>query len=235
MRFNSSLYKFLVICLFIAVCFSCVTYADITEDVAQKILQAKREAQRFQQELSDEIDHIHNELRAQATPTPSPLSISSAQAVENRDFVQMLREDLPVISNVNAARAMNAAQEAILTDAISLLEDDRTRNSYQSRLTRLSSARIEHDKRAEEILATLHNQIKEVDPEFGALSLSTPPAQLSSWVDELHNFIRNNPYSLKSHSFTSVKNSLSELKTLLSWMDSIGEELTTLERELLAL
>jgi len=235
MRFNCFLYKFLYICLFIAICFSCVTYADTTETVAEKILQAKREAQRFQQELSDEINHIHDELRSQATPTPSPLSVSSEQAVQNMNFVQMLRDGLPVINNINAARAMNAEQEAVLKDAINLLEDDKTRNSYLSRLAKLSSARIGHDKRAEEILANLHNYIKEIDPELQALSFSTSSAQMNLWVNELQNFIRNHPFSLKSHSFTAVENSLSELKSLLSWMDSIGEELTALERELLAL
>jgi len=235
MRFNYSLYTSLFICLFIAICFSCVASADTVESVAEKIRQAKIEAQRFQQELSDDINHIHNELRSQAAPTPSPLSVSSVQAVQNMDFVQMLRDGLPVISNMNAARAMNVAQEAVLTDAISLFEDENIRNSYQSRLVKLSSARTEYDKNAEDILATLHTQIKEVDPEFPILSLSASSAQLSSWVNELHTYIRNHPYSLKSHSFTSVEKSLTELAVLLSWMDSLGEELTALERELLAL
>ena len=235
MRFNCSLYKFLFICIFIAICFSCVTHADTTETVAEKIRQAKIEAERFGQELSDEINHIHNELRSQATPTPSPISVSSAQAVENRDFVQMLRDGLPVISTIKAVQTMNAAQEAILADVISLLEDDRTRNSYQSRLARLSSARTGYDKNVENTLKALQKDINEVDPEFPVLHPSASSDQLNSWVDELHSYVRNHPFSLKSHSFTSVKKSLSELEILLSWMDSIGEELTTLERELLAL
>ncbi|MCL2460355.1 MAG: hypothetical protein FWF19_03250 [Euryarchaeota archaeon] len=235
MRSNYSLYTFLLICLFIAICFSCVVSADTAESVAEKIRQAKIEAQRFQQELSDDINHIHDELRSQIAQTPGPTSVSSVQAVQNMDFVQMLRDGLPVINNMNAVRAMNAAQEAVLTDAISVLEDDRTRNSYQSRLVKLSSARTEYDKKALDILATLNNQIKEVDPEFPTLSLSASSAQLSSWVNELHTYIRNHPYSLKSHSFISVQNSLTELEILLSWMDSLGEELTALERELLAL
>jgi polyhydroxyalkanoate synthesis regulator phasin len=232
---NCSLYRLLFISLFIAICFSCVAYADATEAVAEKILQAKRNAQQFQKELSDEIEHIHNELISQATPTLSPLSVSSTQAVQNTNFVQMLRDGLPVISNINAAQDMNAAQEALLTDAISLLKDDKTRNSYQSRLAKLSSARTDYDKKVESILTALQKEINEVNPEFPPLHFSSSSAQLSLWVDELQNYIRNNPYSLKNHSFTSVENSLSELKVLLSWMDSLGEELTTLERDLLAL
>ena len=235
MQFNSS-YKLLYICLFIAVCFSCIAYADTTEAVIEKLLNAKREAQCFQEELFAEANHIHDELISQAiqTPSPLPLIISSAQAFQNRDFVQMLRDGLAVISNINAAQNMNAAQEDLLTDVISFIEDEKARESYQSRLEKLSSARIGHDKKAEKIFTDLQNYITEVDPELQEFSFSVSSDQVSSWIDDLETFIRNNPFSLKSHSFSSVENSLSELKIVLESMDSIGEELTVLESELRA-
>jgi hypothetical protein len=232
MKFNL-FYKTLVICNIIIFCFVCAgVYADITDSVAEKIRQGKVNAQRVHQELSDEINHIHEGISGQTSSTLNPTSVSSRRAVENMDFVQMLRNNIPVIVGVNEVRLMNAAQDTSLADAISLIEDDAVRSSFESRLGKFSSAHNKQNQDAEKILATLSDQMMEIDPDFPVLTLWISSEQLYAWVGTFQNYIRNNPYSLQNHSYVSVQSSLAELKTVRTWMDSLGEELTVLEKEL---
>lgn len=232
MKFNL-FYKTFVICSIIMLCFVCAgVYADITDNVAEKIRQGKVNAQRVHQELYDEINHIHEGISGQTSSTQNPTSVSSRQAVENMDFVQMLRNNIPVITGVNAVRLMNAAQDTSLAEAISQIEDETVRASFESRLKKLSSARNKHSQDADKILATLSDQMMEIDPDFPVLSLWISSEQLYAWVSTFQNYIRNNPYSLQNHSYVSVQSSLDELKTVRTWMDSLGEELTALEKDL---
>ncbi|MDR2855438.1 MAG: hypothetical protein LBV40_04715 [Methanomicrobiales archaeon] len=235
MKFNQ-IYKIFLICFFITFCFICTcVYADITESVADKIRQGKVNAQRMHQELSDEINHIHEGMGGRTASTQNPTSVSSRRAVENMDFIQLLRNSVPVITGLNSARLMNAAQDTSLSDAISLIEDDAVRSSFESRLGKLSSAREKHNQDAEKAITTLSDQMMEIDPDFPSLTLWVSSEQLYIWVNEFERYVKNNPYSVQSHSYVSVQNSLAELKKVRTWMNSLGEELDALEKELVDL
>ena len=235
MKFKS-FYKILLICFLITFCFACTcVYADITESVAEKIRQGKVNAQRVHQELSGEINHIHEEIGGQTSSTLNPTSVSSRRAVENMDFVQMLRDSIPVITGMNSRQLVNAAHDASLAETISLIEDDAVRSSFESRLGRLSSAREKHNQDVEKALTTLSDQMVEIDPDFPVLALWISSEQLHIWVREFQNYIRNNPYSLQNHNYLAVQSSLTELKKIRNWMDALGEELDALEKDLLDL
>jgi hypothetical protein len=232
MKFKS-FYKIFIICFFLILCFACTcVYADLTADVAEKIRQGKANAQRVQQELSAEIRHIHDEISGQTSSTLNPTSVSSRRAVENMDFVQMLRDSIPVITGINSRQLMNAAHDASLAGTISRIEDDAVRSSFESRLEKLSSAREKYAQDVEKTLATLSVQMVEIDPNFPAFTLWISSEQMQAWVREFQNYIRNNPYSLQSHSYVSVEMSLAELRRIHSWMNSLSEELDALEKDL---
>jgi hypothetical protein len=219
--------------LLISACLCSVACADLTEDVAQKIRQAKINAQVQQQSLSEELERIHAERTSHGTESVSPTSVSSVQAVENREFIQMLRRDLSIVSSLNSARVRNAAKEAAIQDAISQIEDETRYVSFQNRLKQLAFARAQHDTDGEKELRVLSELITEIDPSFPEITPSTLNT-LPLWVDEFEKFIRNNPFSLKDHSFAQVTQSFTKLKVLLEFMDALDEEFTSLERELLA-
>ena len=222
--------------IFLIFCFVCTfASADVVDDIAKKITRAKVDAQRQYLELSDEINHIHDEFAAQASSTPNPTSVSSRRAVENMDFVQLLRDSIPVITGINSARRMNAVQENSLWDTINKIEDDSIRVSFESRLDKLSSARMSHEQDAKDVIVTLTEQMVEIDPDFPTLAISTSSDQLNAWVREFQNYLRNNPYSLEGHSSVSVESSLSRLKVIRSWMNSLEGEYTALEKEVLDL
>ena len=222
-----------ILSIFFLLSFACTCVsADTVDTIAEKIRQAKVDAHRQYLELSDEINHIHDDLTAQASSTLSPTSVSSRKAVENMDFVQLLRDSIPVITGINSARRMNAAQENSLWDTINQIEDEEVRASFDSRLQKLSSARMSHEEDAKEIIATLTKEMIEVDSDFPTLTISTSSEQLTAWVREFQNYLRNNPYSLHSQHFVSIESTLSQLKSVRMWMDSLSEEFTALKNEL---
>ena len=231
MRFN---YYFILLILLISTCLCSVVCADLTEDVAQKIRQAKIDAQEQQQNVLEEIERTHAERTSHGAKSVSPTSVSSVQAVANMDFIQMLRKDLSVVSSLNSARDRNAAQEAAIQDAISQIEDETRHTSFQKRLKQLASARAQHENDAEKELKVLTDLITEIDPSFPEITSSTSNTLLRSWVNEFEKYIRNNPFSLKDYSSTQVARSFTKLKILLEFMNDLGEEFTSLERELLA-
>jgi hypothetical protein len=229
MQFN---HHFIFLTLVISACLCSVACADITEDVAQKILQAKIKSAHEQQQLSDELERIHAERTSHGIESVSPTSVSSVQDVANMDFIQTLRRDLVVIGNLNAARARNAAKEAAIQDTIWQIEDETRQTSFQNRLNRLAFARAQHDNDAEKELGILSELITEIDPSFPEITPSTSSSLLLSRVNEVEKYIRNNPFSLKDHSH-QVTESFTKMKVLLGFMDTLSEEFTSLERELL--